>query len=129
MKSLAVLHLLAVALAAVPPPVPDAPVPYNGHKVYHVMVGTKAKIVTEEIEKMGLSFWKRPRGDGSFTDVVVPRELDEQFHAAFNGFDMTVMHENLGESIAKESQIYAVGSAGYAGEHAVYSQGLWPNTG
>lgn len=101
---LSACSLLGLASAAV---LQQPKVSYDGYKVVRVPVGMDASKVTDMVSKLGLSTWKGAPKAGSFADIVVaPSKLDA-FTKATEGMQVHVMHENLGESITKESEFPA----------------------
>ncbi|KAI4290013.1 MAG: hypothetical protein L6R35_000727 [Caloplaca aegaea] len=86
---------------------------YDGYKVVRVEVGDKIAEVEKLIQKFALSTWNGGAKAHSEVDVVVPADKIAEFDSEAAGLDSSVMHENLGSSIASEAeyQKYAIGSA------------------
>ncbi|KAL9018857.1 MAG: hypothetical protein Q9185_003875 [Variospora sp. 1 TL-2023] len=86
---------------------------YDGYKVVRVEVGDKIAEVEKLIEKFALSTWNGGAKAHSEVDVVVPADKIAEFDSEAAGLDSSIMHENLGASIASEAeyQKYAIGSA------------------
>lgn len=99
---------LCVALAAATA-VPVKKVSYDGYKVVRVNTGNHVDKVAEIIDSLGLTTWKGAPKANSHSDIVVPPSKVAAFDAAVADLSSTVMHEDLGASIAAESdfQIYA----------------------
>ncbi|KAJ9136841.1 Zinc carboxypeptidase [Pleurostoma richardsiae] len=86
---------------------------YDGYKVVRVPVGTDASKITDIVSELQLKTWKGAPRAGAFADIVVPPSQAAAFANAISGMDAITMHENLGQSIAEESDFtaYASGSA------------------
>ncbi|KAI4142983.1 MAG: hypothetical protein LQ341_003058 [Variospora aurantia] len=86
---------------------------YDGYKVVRVEVGDKVAEVEKLIQKFALSTWNGGAKAHSEVDVVVPADKIAEFDSEAAGLDSSIMHENLGSSIASEAeyQKYAIGSA------------------
>ena len=102
------LALAAVASAAAVEP---RAVSYDGFKVVRIPVGTDASKVTEIVNKLQLKTWKGAPKAGAFADIMVPPSQIEAFNTEIAGMEAVTMHEDLGASIAEESNY-----AAYAGE-------------
>ncbi|KAH7020770.1 uncharacterized protein B0I36DRAFT_252034 [Microdochium trichocladiopsis] len=98
---LSVYGLLGLVSAAALQP---RKVSYDGFKVVRVPVGMDASKVTDIVSQLGLSTWKGAPQAGRFADIVVAPEKFDAFTKATQGMEVSVMHENLGESIAQESE-------------------------
>lgn len=103
------LTLVAVASAVAVKP---RAVSYDGFKVVRIPVGTDASKVTEIVNKLQLKTWKGAPKAGAFADIMVPPSQLEAFNKEITGMEAITMHEDLGASIAEESNF-----APYAGEH------------
>ncbi|KAL9048055.1 MAG: hypothetical protein Q9206_006273 [Seirophora lacunosa] len=86
---------------------------YDGYKVVRVEVGDKIVEVETLIQKLALSTWNGGAKAHSEVDIVVPADKVPEFDSEAADLDSRIMHENLGFSIARETdyQIYAIGSA------------------
>jgi hypothetical protein len=87
--------------------VPKAPmkVSYDGYKVVRLAVGhDDVEAVNELITGLDLTTWKGAPRAGAFADIVVAPEKIAQFDQKAAGFNTTIMHEDLGASIAEESK-------------------------
>lgn len=107
---------LALACAALTSAVSVPPkVTYDGFKVYRVSVGSKVAAVKSMISKLQLESWTgKPKADGVI-DLMVPPTQVEKFEADTADLSIEVMHEDLGLSIAEESQVSV-----YAGKTPCY---------
>lgn len=101
---LSLYSLLGLASAAA---LQSRKVSYDGFKVVRVPVGMDASKVTDIVSKLGLSTWKGAPQAGRFADIVVSPDRLDDFTKATQGMEVEVMHENLGESIAQESEFPA----------------------
>lgn len=77
---------------------------YDGYKVVRVEVGDKIAEVEKLIQKFALSTWNGGAKAHSEVDVVVPADKIAEFDSEAAGLDSSVMHENLGSSIASEAE-------------------------
>lgn len=105
MKSCA---LLLAGLATASAVAVDGPTSYDGYKVLRIPLANdnEGRQALKLIDSLGLDVWKYPYESGDFTDVAVaPGQWDKfQFQtASFNS--MSVMHEDLGLSIAQENNV------------------------
>lgn len=103
----AAIQSLFIALAAAAAVQPK--VSYDGHKVFRVPVVDDGSHVKSVLDKLNIHAWQQPSRKGAFADIqVAPKELDA-FYKAMQGQQLTVMHEDLGQSIAQEGtyQSYA----------------------
>lgn len=82
---------------------------YDGYKVVRVEVGDKIVEVETLIQKLALSTWNGGAKAHSEVDIVVPADKVAEFDSEAADLDSRIMHENLGFSIARETdyQIYA----------------------
>lgn len=92
--------VLACASAAA---VSSPKVSYDGYKVARVSVGDSPETVKNIISKLDLTTWKDAHGAGSYADVLVSPSQWSAFEKETSGLDATIMHEDLGKSIAEES--------------------------
>lgn len=76
---------------------------YDGYQVVRLQVGGNLTQVQNVIETLSLSTWNGGPKTDSEVDIVVPADVTEQFEADTAGLSTSVMHPNLGESIAREA--------------------------
>lgn len=96
---LAFLYLLAFVYGAAIP----GKVSYNNYKVIRVGVEDSLAKVNDLLRELSLSTWNgAPKADGH-VDVVVPGFQLKAFKGSTANMETQVMHENLGASIAKET--------------------------
>ncbi|KAF8428088.1 hypothetical protein EV426DRAFT_543859 [Tirmania nivea] len=96
----ALLDVASVALALPPK------VTYDGVKVYRIDVGSSPEavaIIKNLVSKLGLALWTVEIVKNSHVDLEVPKYLVNAFKEATKGYVVSVMHEDLGQSIYKES--------------------------
>lgn len=100
------IAFVAVAAAAAI----DQKVSYDGYKVVRIPLANleEGRAALNLIEEMDLQPWKSPYAAGDFTDLILSPSQIKQFEnryaaASFSG--MTVMHEDLGLSIAQENNV------------------------
>ncbi|KAL8720005.1 MAG: hypothetical protein Q9225_003076 [Loekoesia sp. 1 TL-2023] len=81
---------------------------YDGYKVFRLQVGKDLSKVESLIQKLSLSTWNGGPKENSEVDIVVPADKVTEFESSTADLDSSVMHENLGASIAKETdyQVY-----------------------
>lgn len=103
--------LLGLASAATIQP---RKISYDGFQVVRLPVGMDASKVTDIVNKLGLSTWKGAPKAGHYTDIVVAPEKIAAFTKATAGMERSVLHENLGQSIAAESEFPAFSSMCHA---------------
>ncbi|KAL8715441.1 MAG: hypothetical protein Q9220_000775 [cf. Caloplaca sp. 1 TL-2023] len=86
---------------------------YDGYKVVRLDVGNNLAKVESLIQKLSLKTWNGGPKQDSEVDVVVPADKVSEFDANTADLSSSVMHENLGASIAAETiyPVYDVGSA------------------
>ncbi|KAI4169160.1 MAG: hypothetical protein LQ343_005905 [Gyalolechia ehrenbergii] len=86
---------------------------YDGYRVVRLQVGDDSSKVKNIIQQLSLSTWNGAPKDNSEVDVVVPADKFSEFESSTAGLNSSIMHEDLGASIAKETdyQAYVVGSA------------------
>lgn len=106
----ALLGLLATASAAT---IQHAKVNYDGFKVFRVATVDEdaATHLQKVTEQLGLQKWETSFKAGSYNDLAVPPAQLAKFNELIGDMKSTVMHENLGESIAHEGSFPT-----YAGE-------------
>lgn len=103
MRSFLILSTLLVSALSATIPSPGAK--YEGTKVYRIPTGEDniAK-VQDIIAELKLATWKAPNTAGLNADIVVPPKQLDAFKKATEGLNVLPMHENLGASIAEETQ-------------------------
>ncbi|KAL8894456.1 MAG: hypothetical protein Q9207_008498 [Kuettlingeria erythrocarpa] len=86
---------------------------YDGYKVVRLQVGDNLSQVKDLIQKLSLSSWNGSPKVNSEVDLVVPADQVADFDSSTANLDSSIMHQNLGASIAKETDypLYAIGSA------------------
>ncbi|KAF2850345.1 hypothetical protein T440DRAFT_397318 [Plenodomus tracheiphilus IPT5] len=90
-------------------------VSYDDWKVYRVNVGSNTAKFNDVVSKLKLETWKGKPASSDVVDVVVPPTQISAFEASTADIETRVMHENLGLSIADESNdAFAVAAAGAA---------------
>lgn len=100
--SLSLLAALATAVIA-------KKVSYDGAQAVRISVGSEAIKLNDIIESLDLPTWKgiaKGTGlpvDGGHVDLVVPAAKATEFKKLTSGFEIEIMHEDLGASIAAES--------------------------
>src|SRR5438105_988076 len=106
MKSLLFCLLLFALASAFAVP---GKVSYNGYKVVHLAVGNNVAQVNDIIEKLSLSTWKGGPKTNGFADIVIPPHQIQSFYESTAHMNTEVMHDDLGASIAEESEfsVYA----------------------
>lgn len=79
---------------------------YSGYKVFRVPAENDeaASELQNLLSTLNLDTWKSPKKAGAFADIVVPPEKLTDFENLLGGKDRTVMHEDLGLSIADEAK-------------------------
>lgn len=82
---------------------------YDGYRVIRLQVGSDASRVENIIQELSLSTWNGAPRDNSEVDIVVPADKYSEFESSTADLDSSVMHENLGASIARETNypVYA----------------------
>ncbi|KAF5131381.1 Metallocarboxypeptidase A-like protein [Metarhizium anisopliae] len=100
-----------VATAATMPA--ESPVSYDGYKVFRVPVVDDGTHIQSLIDHLNLNVWQPPSKKGAFADIQVAPSQLAAFENAMKGRSFEIMHEDLGDSIAREGtiQAYAAGSA------------------
>ena len=96
---LATQLLLALASAGIVP----RKASYDGAKVFRMPVGHETEKVKNLINDLHLSTWNGDAKDDAIIDLFVPAEKVVDFEDATLDIDTEVMHEDLGASIAEES--------------------------
>jgi len=94
---------LALASAAA---VVDRKVSYDGYKVFRLSVGDETAKVNDIVSKLSLKTWKGAPRAGAAADIVVPPSQVDAFQTAIDGFHFEMMHEDLGKSMAHESNFH-----------------------
>ncbi|PHH62611.1 hypothetical protein CDD81_6845 [Ophiocordyceps australis] len=111
----ACLTLLAAAATAAPTDTPEDAVSYNGFKVFRVPVQGDPQRINDVASQLNLTFWQPASRKGAFADIEVPPAMVDAFNKEMetDGTQVTVMHEDLGQSISDEATfgVYADGSA------------------
>lgn len=97
------IYLSLASAAAVTKP---ERVSYDGYKVFRVAVGDQVAKVNDVVSSLGLSTWKGAPRAGAFADIVVPPTKIDAFNGKIIGLDTVTMHEDLGASIAEESNFH-----------------------
>lgn len=97
---LAFLYLLASVYGAAI----SGKVSYDNYKVIRLAVGDSLSKVNNLLQELSLSTWNgAPKANGH-VDVVVPGFQLKAFKDSTANMETQVMHENLGASIAKETE-------------------------
>jgi len=81
-------------------------VSYDGIKVFRIDIGDSPEQVASIkglVSKLGLSLWTVDVAENTHVDLEVPKDKLSAFKEATKDFVVSVMHENLGVSIRKES--------------------------
>jgi hypothetical protein len=114
MRLILALHLCSALFATISVAVDVQPRPakvcYDGYKVFRVSVGEDVARVHDVISHLGLTTWKGSPSSGVFADIVVPPAQLAAFTKEVAGLDVSIMHEDLGASIAEESAFHAYAS-------------------
>ncbi|KAI4169182.1 MAG: hypothetical protein LQ346_008990 [Caloplaca aetnensis] len=76
---------------------------YDGYKVVRLQVGDNLLQVKNLIQELSLSTWNGSPKANSEVDLVVPADQVADFDTSTANLDSSVMHQNLGASIAKET--------------------------
>ncbi|KAL8801450.1 MAG: hypothetical protein Q9200_006947 [Gallowayella weberi] len=86
---------------------------YDGYQVVRLSVGSDLPKVKNLIQSLALSTWNGGPKANAEVDIVVPADKVAEFQASTVDLDKAVMHENLGQSIAQETEypVYRLGSA------------------
>ncbi|EON69315.1 hypothetical protein W97_08575 [Coniosporium apollinis CBS 100218] len=106
MKSLILTSLLlsSASAAAV-----NKKVSYDGFKVFRVSAGDNLAAVEDTVTALGLDKWIDGAENTGHLDVVVAPKQLQAFEEA--GLNSTVMHDDLGVSIAAQEQVSAFAAA------------------
>jgi hypothetical protein len=78
-------------------------VSYDGWKVYRINVGSSAANISNVVSKLQLELWKGKPASSDVVDVMVPPSAVKDFEASTSDIETSVMHSNLGLSIAEEN--------------------------
>lgn len=100
MKAAFVQPLLLTLAAAASVP---QPVSYDGHKVFRVPVHDDGTFLNSVLDKLDVSVWQPPTKKGAFADIQVAPHMLKSFHDAMDGHELITMHNDLGDSVKKES--------------------------
>ncbi len=103
---------LALLVGVSAAPSGTGPVSYDGYKVFRVSFpDDEVDKVKDIISRLSLTTWKGAPRAGRASDIVVTPSRLADFAHEVAGFDVVTMHEDLGASIAAESnfQSYAGG--------------------
>jgi len=92
-------------------------VSYDGWKTYRINVGSDRAALKETVETLKLGTWKGSVDTSDIVDVVVPPTQIKEFQAKAQSFKATVMHEDLGASIAEEADFGVYASGGVTGKY------------
>ncbi|KAF2114115.1 hypothetical protein BDV96DRAFT_109773 [Lophiotrema nucula] len=86
---------------------------YSGWKVYRINVGDATAKVSDVVSSLALATWKGKVATSKVVDVMVPPSQIEQFEQLSEDLDTELMHDDLGASIAIETDfhVYAAGAA------------------
>ncbi|KAL8813124.1 MAG: hypothetical protein Q9223_007124, partial [Gallowayella weberi] len=77
---------------------------YDGYQVVRLSVGSDLPKVKNLIQSLALSTWNGGPKANAEVDIVVPADKVAEFQASTVDLDKAVMHENLGQSIAQETE-------------------------
>lgn len=105
MKHLAFLSVCGALASAAAVAKPEK-VSYDGYKVFRVAVGTQVAKINDVVSSLGLTTWKGAPRAGAFADIVVPPTKIDAFADKIAGLTAVTMHEDLGASIAEESNFH-----------------------
>ncbi|KAL8669833.1 MAG: hypothetical protein Q9168_005598 [Polycauliona sp. 1 TL-2023] len=101
---------------------------YDGYKVIRLSTGSSLAKVESLIQNLSLSTWNGGPKANAEVDIVVPADKVAEFESSTADLAKTVMHEDLGASIAEESDYsdYRAGSANasWFNSYHTYSQHL-----
>lgn len=100
MKSLAINSLL-FGLASAAAVARNAN--YDGYQVIRLQVGSNLSKVQNLINTLSLSTWNGGPKPNAEVDIVVPAAVRERFESETASLSSSIMHANLGESIAQEA--------------------------
>lgn len=81
-------------------------VTYDGVKVFRIDIGDSPEQVASIkglVSKLGLSLWTEDVAENTHVDLEVPKDKLSAFREATKSFVLSVMHDDLGVSIRKES--------------------------
>ncbi|KAK3081538.1 hypothetical protein LTS18_005604 [Coniosporium uncinatum] len=87
-------------------------VSYGGYKVFRVAYGTESSKIDSLVSSLSLETWKSSAKATGHVDVVVPPSALQDFELGTTDMETSVMHNDLGSSIAEEEsfQAYAAGA-------------------
>jgi carboxypeptidase A4 len=95
-------------------------VSYDDWKVYRVNVGSNAAKISDVMSKLQLELWKGKPASSDVIDVMVPPSAIRDFEASTADVETSVMHDNLGLSIADENSFSV-----YAGTSPLLNDMIW----
>jgi len=106
------VRFLCFLLSALPVFAQDTRVLYHNVKVVRIPTGPNTSKLESLVTKYQLNVWTEHASPNSHLDVEVPREKYTSFTTAVDGIlkeegittPIVTMHEDLGESIRKESE-------------------------
>jgi len=90
-------------------------VSYSGYKVFRVAYGTESSKIDSLVSSLSLETWKSSAKATGHVDVVVPPSALQDFELGTTDMETSVMHNDLGSSIAEEESFQA-----YAGKRFVF---------
>lgn len=76
-------------------------VSYDGVQVVRLPTGEDPERISDIIARLELDTWKHT---DSFADIAVPLNKLDAFENEIMGLDVTIMHKDLGNSIAVEKR-------------------------
>lgn len=84
-------------------------VSYDGWKVYRVNVGSNNAKFSKVVSDIGLETWKGKAASSEVVDVMVSPSQLKAWEKAAAGFEVDLMHDDLGQSISAEADfpVYA----------------------
>lgn len=109
MKAATLISAFITTAAAVA--VKPQTVSYDGYKVFRVPVGNNVVQVNSIIEKLDLQTWKSVKKAGAYADIVVAPHQLKAFNELAQDIEIIPMHDDLGTSIAKESNFQSYAGA------------------
>ncbi|KOS20023.1 Metallocarboxypeptidase A [Escovopsis weberi] len=104
----------------------EVKVDYGGHKVFRVPVVDDVDRVNLVASQLDLQAW-RPASAGSTAHFAVRPDKVDAFNKALGDLKPTVMHHDLGASIARESSFDANSGARSDGDSWFSSYHAWPD--
>jgi len=105
------LLLSSVIFASVSAVSVPTKISYDGYKVFRVGYGTESSAIDDLVSSLSLQTWKSSAKGTGHVDVVVPPSALQDFQLGTADMDTSIMHNDLGSSIAEEESFQA-----YAGE-------------